>query len=271
MKYLKLIIIAALLIGVVCLLVILTTGGGEEQKAGVTSSTAKKLEAEIVELCQDGKWSQQGYKDLDNKINTYAKDKNIQPGEKNSLSLFLYTESCKSLFDSADSMFKQESYPEGKASSLESALEYLESLNAGSNSNLTQGKIMLHEYRIVFGYSNISSQAKYSNPLKAFGVTSAASLRQSLEGMKYYKSHFSNNTSIKARIERVIANLPTIKSEYYTNLEKCVEENYYKIRKDMPNWQAIEQVQKDYNRFKEISTNSSATSKLYDFINGNHD
>lgn len=270
MKYLKLSLIAALLIGAVCLLVFFTTGGGAEHQAGVSSSIAKKLEAEIVELCEDGKWSPQGYKDLANKINTYAKDKNIQPSEKNSLALYLYTASCKSVFNSADTMFKQESYPEGKVLSLETALEFLDGLQEGSNSNLTQGKDILREYKTLLGYSNLSSQAIYSNPLKAFGVSSAGAIRQSLEKMRYYKSHFSKNNSIKSRIENVISNLPRIESAYYENLEKCVEENYYKIREDMPRWQAIEQVQKDYNRFKEISSNSSATSKLYGFINGNH-
>lgn len=270
MKYLKLVFIAVILIGAVSLLVLFTQSGGEGTKAGVKSSCAKKFEREIIELCKDGKWTQQGYKNLDNKINTFAKDGNIQIGEKNSLCLFLYTESCKSLFESADKMFKLSTYPTGKVSSLESSLKFLESLKAGSNSNLTQGLSMFHEYRTLLACCSFSSNATYSNPLKAFNGGTAESIKGKIHGMKYYNSHFSNNPTIRAKIDNLASNLSRAESEYYMNLEKCVEANFYKIKNASSEWQALEQTDRDYERFKVISTNQTATSKLQKFLNGNH-
>ncbi len=271
MKYVKLLIIAVVLIGAVSLLLFITQGGGGGSKAGVTSSCAKKFETEINDLCKEGKWTIQAYKNLQNKINTFAKDGNLQPGEQNSLSLFLYTESCKSIFDRADKLFKQSSYPSDKVSSVESALKFLEGLKAGSNSNLTQGLNMLHEYKTVLACCSFGSGATYSNPLKAFNGGTAEAMKGRIQGMKYYKSHFSNNPTIRAKIDNLASNLTKAESEYYVNLEKCVEDHYYgQVKKGTPKWQALEQAQRDYDRFKSISTNSSATSKLFNFINGNH-
>lgn len=271
MKYIKLLIIAAVLVGAVALLLLITQGGNRSSKAGVTSSCAKKFETEINDLCKEGKWNQQGYKNLQNKINTFANDRNLQPGEKNSLSLYLYTESCKSIYERADKLFCQSSYPSEEVVSLESNLNFLEKLKGGSNSNLTQGLNMLHEYKIVMDCCSFSSNAKYSDPLKAFNAGTAEIMKGRIQGMKYYKSHFCKNPEIREKIENISSNLAKAESEYYVNLEKCVEEHYYsQIKKSLPKWQALEQAQKDYDRFKEISTNSFATTKLFNFINGNH-
>lgn len=277
MKYIKLLIIAALLVGAVSLLLLITQGGNSGSKAGVTSSCAKKFETEINDLCKviergkEWKWSQQAYKNLQNKINTFAKDGNLQPGEKNSLSLYLYTESCKAMFEYADKLFSQSSYPSDKVNSLESNLKFLESLKAGSNSNLTQGLNMLHEYRTVIACCSFSSNAKYSDPLKAFNAGTAETMKGRIQGMKYYKSHFCKNPEIRSKIENLSSNLTKAESEYYVNLERCVEEHYYSlVKKGIPKWQALDQAQKDYDRFKVISTNTSATSRLNNFINGNH-
>lgn len=270
MKYIKLLAIALVIIGAVSLLLYVTNSGGEGSKAGVQSSIAKKFETEIIDLCKDGKWNQQSYKNLESKINTFAKDGNLQIGEKNSLCLFLYTESCKSLFESADKMFKQTSYPANKITTLEASLKFLEGLKAGSNSNLTQGLSMFHEYKTLLACCSFSSNASYSNPLRAFNAGTAESMKGRIQNMKYYKSHFSNNPTIRAKIDNLASNLSRAESDYYMNLEKCIEANFYKIKNASSEWQALEQTDKDYERFKVISTNQTATSKLYNFLNGNH-
>ena len=270
MKYIKLLAIALVIIGAVTLLLFITNSGGKGSKAGVQSSIAKKFETEIIELCKDGKWDRLVYKNLENKINTFAKDGNLQIGEKNSLCLFLYTESCKSLFESADKMFKQSSYPAGQITTLEASLKFLEGLKAGSNSNLTQGLRMFHEYKTILACCSFSSKASYSNPLRAFSAGTAESMKGRIQNMKYYKSHFCNNPAIRAKIDNLASNLSRAESAYYMNLEKCVEANFYKIKNASSEWQALEQTDKDYERFKAISTNQTATSKLYNFLNGNH-
>ena len=271
MKYIKLIIIAAVLVGAVTLLLFITQGGGSGSKAGVTSSCAKKFETEINDLCKEGKWTVLAYKNLQNKINTFAKDGNLQPGEQNSLSLFLYTESCKSIFEKADKLVSQSSYPSDKVKSIEDDLNFLEGLKAGSNSNLTQGLNMLHEYKTVLACCSFSSNAKYSAPLKAFSAGTAETMKGRIQGLKYYKSHFHKNPDIRAKIENLASNLAKAESEYYVNLEKCVESHFYsQINNGVPKWQALNQAQQDYERFKEISTNSAATSRLFNFVNGNH-
>lgn len=270
MKYLKLLVLALVLIGVVSLLLFITNSGGEGSKAGVQSSIAKKFEAEIIDLCKEGKWNQQSYKNLESKINTFAKDGNLQIGEKNSLCLFLYTESCRSLFESADKMFKQTSYPANKITTLEVSLKFLEGLKTGSNSNLTQGLSMFHEYKTLLACCSFSSKATYSNPLRAFSAGTAESMKGRIQNMKFYKSHFCNNPTIRAKIDNLASNLSRAESDYYMNLEKCVEANFYKIKNSSSEWQALDQADKDYERFKAISTNQAATSKLYNFLNGNH-
>ena len=271
MKYVKLFIIAFVLIGAVWLLLLFTQDGGSGSKAGVKSDCAKKFETEINDLCKEGKWNEDGFRNLQNKINTFAKDGNLQMSEKNALSLFLYTESCRSVFERADKLFSRSSYSSGGIASLESDLNFLKDLKAGSNSNLTQGLNMLHEYRTVLGCCSFSSSARYSDPLRAFNAGLAGRMKGRVEQMKYYRSHFCKNPDIRAKIENLASNLSKAESAYYMNLERCVEEHYYsQIRKGVPEWQALEQTQKDYDRFKEISTNSAATSKLNDFINGNH-
>ena len=271
MKYIKLLIIAAVLIGAVALLLFITQGGSSGSKAGVTSSCAKKFETEINDLCKEGKWTVQAYKNLQNKINTFAKDGNLQPGEQNSLSLFLYTESCKSIFDRADKLFKQSYYPEDRVSSVKSALKFLEGLKAGSNSNLTQGLNMLYEYDIVKACCSFGSKASYSNPLKRFNGGKAESMKGRIQGLKYYKSHFCNNPTIREMVKNLASNLAKAEAEYYMNLEKCIEAHYHElVKNDTAKWKALKQVQKDQECFDSISTNASARDSLSKFINGNH-
>lgn len=271
MKYLKLLMIAAVLVGAVILLLFITQDGSSGSNAGVQSSCAKQIETEIINLCKEGKWNKRGYKNLTNKINTFTKDGNLESVEQNSLNLFLYTESCKSVFERADKFFSRKSYPSDKVKSIESDLGFLKELKAGSNSNLTQGLNMIQEYKTVLACCSFSSKATYSVPLKVFNSGMADIMKGRIQGMRYYKSHFSKNPEIRAKVENISSNLKQAESEYYVNLEKCVEEHYYtQIRNGMQKWQALLQTQKDYDRFKEISTNSDATSKLYNFIKGNH-
>lgn len=270
MKYIKLLSIAVFLIGAVALLIFFTQGENGGGNAGVTSSIAKQFEKEIVGLCKEGKWSQQGYQNLENKIRTFAKDGNIELGERDALCLYLYTASCEGLLAYADKLFQQSSYPPDKVTYVESAFQFLKSQNGGSNSNLTQGLNMIHEYKTVVSCSSISSEAHYSHPLQPFNGGAATAMAGRIKNLRYYKSHFSKNPTLRAKVENLASNLAQKEAEYYMNLEKCVETNYYRLKQSLSAWQALEQTQSDYERFKVISTNSSATSKLSNFINGNH-
>ena len=80
--------------------------------------------------------------------------------------------------------------------------------------------------------------------------------------MAYYKSHFSHNVEIKAKVDGLEAALRRAEREYYSNLEKCVERNYASTGD-------LATLLEDQMRFDEISTNDDAKERLNNFVTNN--
>ena len=94
--------------------------------------------------------------------------------------------------------------------------------------------------------------------------SSADGRKKRIMSMPYYKTHFSKNTSIRSKVERMGNDSQQSEQAYYANLERCIEA-HYRSSGD------ITILLEDQMRFNEISTNSSAKERLRQFIESNYE
>lgn len=264
-KYIYLLLLVAAIIGLV---VVLTKGSGPDPNRPAVpdfqSADAKEWAQKIDALCQDGKWSPEGYSDLSNGIHTdwaTSQGELISFDEESSLQNYLFAASCYALNTRIDKLFQQSSYPADQVKSAEDALAFLTGkIDAyGSNSNLTTAANILKEYKVLLGSLSFARSASYSRPLRAYNAPSADAARQAINALKYYSSHFSKNTSISQQVNNLAANRAQAESNYYSALERSIE-NHYRGSDDLAG------LLNDQMQFDEICTNSSAKSKLNTYI-----
>lgn len=265
MKIIKLLLLALVLIGGISGIVYLNSQTPTIEEPEYGNPQANEWKNKIKTLCKENAWTVSGYTSIESGIHTdrvTSKGELITIDEENSLQAFLFASSCNYLKESADKLFKQNSYPTDKLNKLESALELLRSKvpEFDANSNLTEASNMFNAYHQVMGMLSFGATASYSRPLKAYSGGSADGRKAKIQGLPYYKSHFSNNSSIRAKVERIDADMKRAEEQYYSNLEQLVEKHYKSTGR-------IEELLEDQIRFDEISTNSSAKSKLKNFIN----
>lgn len=270
MKIVKLLLLAIVLVGGIVALLWLKP----EPKKGVEgpevgSPQAKMWKGKIEELCQEGKWTVAGYKGIEGGIHSDRVNSDgelIRITEEQALVKYLFALSSSSLWENADKHFQQSAYSEKKIDGYREALEFLNGKvgEFGANSNLTNVSGLLSGYdRLKKGFG-FSGKATYSRPLKAFPSASVSSLENRIKGMKYWKSHYSHNTSLRKRLDNLEKDRKRAEREYYENLERLVEENY----QSMPR---IEVLLADQIRFNEISTNEEAKEKLDEFVKNTDD
>lgn len=265
-KLIKLLLLAAVVVGaVVGLMYIIAPDKQDEPEPDFQSAEANEWKSKINALCSDGKWNVDGYNSITTGIHTDWKTSQgdiISKDEETALQKYLFTASCNYLYKQVDGLFKQSSYPSNKVTSCENMLSFLNSKldEFGNNSNLTQASNILSEYHQLLGSLSFSGNASYSHPLRAFNAMSADAAKSRVKGLKYYGSHFSKNPSIKSQVENLASNRAKAESDYYSNLEKCVE-NHYKSTQDLG------VLLDDQIKFDQISTNSSAKSRLNSFVN----
>lgn len=265
-KLIKLLILAAVLIGaVIGLMYIIAPDNGGDEMPDVSSPNAKEWQEQINKLCEKGKWNAKGYNAIETGIHTDRVTSNgelISLDEENALQKYLFTASCNCLNKQVNELFKQTSYPVGNVKSSEDMLTFLNGKleNFGSNSNLTEASNIISEYHQLMGSLSFSGSASYSHPLRAFNAMSADAAQGRIKSLKYYSSHFSKNPTIKSQVSNLAANRAKAESDYYMNLEKAVE-NHYKSSQDLG------VLLDDQIRFDQISTNSSAKSRLNSFVN----
>lgn len=259
-------ILALLIIGAVVGLIFWMSPSKEtEEVPNFTSAQANEWKEQINKLCETGKWNIKGYNTIETGIHTDRVTSDgdlISLDEENALQKYLFTASCNSLNKQVNELFKQSSYP---ASSVKSSEDMLTFLNGkietfGINSNLTDASNILSEYHQLMGSLSFSSSASYSHPLRAFNAMSVDAAQSRIKSLKYYNSHFSKNPSIKNQVSNLAPNRAKAESDYYMNLEKAVE-NHYKSTKD------LEVLLEDQIRFNQITTNTSAKSRLSSFVN----
>lgn len=265
-KLIKLLILAAVLIGaVIGLMYFIAPSSGNDEVPDFTSAQANEWKEQIDKLCKKGNWNAKGYNAIETGIHTDRVTSDgdlISLDEENALHKYLFTASCNSLNKQVNELFKQTSYSPAKVKSSEDMLTFLNGKlgNFGSNSNLTEASNILSEYHQLMGAMSFSSSASYSHPLRAFNAMSADAAQNRIKSLKYYNSHFSKNPSIKNQVSNLASNRAKAESDYYMNLEKAVE-NHYKSSQDLG------VLLDDQIRFDQISSNSSAKSRLNSFVN----
>lgn len=265
-KLIKLLILAAVLIGaVIGLMYIIDPSNGGDEAPNFTSAQANEWKEQINKLCEKGKWNAKGYNAIETGIHTdrvTSDGELISLDEENALQKYLFTASCNSLNKQVNELFKQSSYPSNSVKSAEETLTFLNGklANFGSNSNLSEASNILSEYNQLMGSLSFSGSASYSHPLRAFNAMSPEAAQSRIKSLKYYNSHFSKNPTIKNQVSNLAANRAKAESDYYMNLEKAVE-NHYKSSQDLG------VLLDDQIRFDQISTNSSAKSRLNSFVN----
>lgn len=264
MKIIKLLLIAIVLICGISGVVYINSIDSTFDEPDFSSAQAKIWKDRIKVLCKDNAWTASGYSSIESGIHTdrvTSKGELISTDEENSLQAFLFASSCNYLKESTDNLFKQSSYQADKLKTLEEALEFLRGRAAefDANSNLTEASNMFNAYHQVMGMLSFGAAATYSRPLKAYSGGSADGRKTRIQGLPYYKSHFSHNTSIRAKVESIDADMKKAESQYYSNLEQLVEKHYKSTGR-------IEDLLEDQIRFEEISTNHSAEEALEMFI-----
>ena len=265
MKLIKLLLIALVLIGGISGIVYLNSQTPTIEEPEYGNPQANEWKNKIIALCKEDAWSVSGYTSIESGIHTdrvTSKGELVTTDEENSLQAFLFASSCNYLKESADKLFKQSSYPTDKLNKLEGALELLRGKVSefDTNSNLTEASNMFNAYHQVIGMLSFGATASYSRPLKAYSGGSADGRKARIQGIPYYKSHFSNNSSIRSKVESIDTDMKRAEEQYYSNLEQLVEKHYKSTGR-------IEELLEDQIRFDEISTNSSAKSKLKNFVN----
>lgn len=262
MKIIKLSVIAIALVGIVVGLFLWPGKEDSIAEPEYTSDRAKAIKEKIKNLCKEGQWSTKGYLGIESRIHTERGSGNIELQEANSLRMFLYSSSCIYVKDGVDKFFQQDAYPPIKMTHYEQALNYLQAKNSeqGGNSNLAEASKMFSAYRQLMASLSFGESASYSRPLKAYSGGKTGGRKASIQAMPYYKSHFSKNSSIRSKVASIDADMRAAEKNYYDSLEILVEKHYKSTGR-------MEDLLEDQIRFDEISTSSTAITRLNNFVN----
>lgn len=262
MKAIKLLLIAVALIGVICLLMKMWPDTDPKTAPVYTSQSSIEIKGMIDSLCTDGKWCVEGYKKIDSRIHMDNVQGVIDKQDAKSLSMYLFSSSCVYVKEGLDKLFQQDSYPSGKEAHYESALGLLRSKVAeqGENSNLDEASNLFSAYKRLMATLSFGKRAEYVKPFKAYLSGNADNIKSTILSMKYYKSHFCKNSSIRSKLNSVGTDMLRAEEKYYNDLEKLIEDHY----KSTGN---MEELMYDQVEFMKISTNDSANSRLNKFVN----
>lgn len=268
MKILKLALIALVIVGAIVALVWPKpdNSGDAAPEPEFASAQANAWKEKIKALCQEGKWTAAGYNTIETGIQTdYTASKGnlITKDEELALHRYLFASSCCYLKNGTDKLFKQNSYPQGTVSHYETALNLLRGKSAGqgNNSNLTDASNLFAAYHQLLDMLKKPSGVKvtYTRPLRAFSGDNSGQLKERIKKSTYYKSYFSHNLALRSKVENIGKSGMT-EQQYYQQLEQLIERHYRQTND-------IETLLEDQIRFDEISTNSSAKSRLNNFVN----
>lgn len=266
MKILKLGLIALVIIGAIVGLATINSGDEIDDGPTLTSAQANAWKERIKDLCKtEGKWTASGYNKIETGIHTdrvTSKGELLSMDEELALKRYLFATSCNYLKTGTDKLFKQKSYPQGRIDHYEAVLNMLrdKSVEQGDNSNLTDASNIFAAYKQLLDLLKPTSvKATYTHPLRAFSGDDNSQRNKRIQNSSYYKSHFSNNPSLRSKVES-IGNSGNSEQQYYDRLERLIEQHYR-------NTNDIETLLEDQIRFDEISTSSSAKARLNNFVN----
>ena len=260
MKVIKLFFIALVVIGAIIGLTLIIPESKPIEGPEVSSAAGESWKKKIDDLCKDSKWTIAGYAELDNGIQIDMRPNvgNLSIDEGRALQDYLYASSCLYVKDEVDKYFKQKSYTDNKITHFQSIVSKLKE-KGQANSNLAEASNMLNAYRQLMAALSPRSGVAYSHPLKAYSGNSGGSTRSRILSMPYYKSHFSNNQSIVAKVNALGESASNGEYQYYADLEQQIE-RHYNSTKD------YDRLLEDQISFNTISTNKDAISRLEAFI-----
>lgn len=263
MKIIKLLLLAFVILGGIAGLVYFGNSDETVSITGIKSVIGDKWKSKIDNLCKENAWTVTGYQSIGTGMGLDSIQQNLDPSEYTALKGYLFAKSCENIKEGTDKFFKQNSYSSVRLAYFENAISFLNANKKTPNSNLETASDMVTTYHQImksFGGSNVS--ASYSRPLRAYSGSSANDRKNRIMSMQYYKSHFSKNTSIRSKVERMGNDSQQSEQAYYDNLERCIEA-HYRSSGD------IAVLLEDQIRFNDISTNSSAKERLRQFIESN--
>lgn len=265
MKIIKLLILAIIIVGGIALIAYLNIPSSPLEEPEYGNPQATEWKNKIKELCKKDDWTVDGYTNIESGIHSdrvTSHGELITIDEENSLQAFLFASSCIYLKENADDLFQQSTYPNDRLSRLDAGVELLLGKvdKYEANSNLSEASKMSSAYHRLIGLLSFGAKARYFRPLEAYSGGSPEGRKSTIQSLPYYKSHFSNNTSIKERVDRLEADMIEAEEQYYSSLEQLVEEHFRTTKN-------IEELLEDQMVFEEISTNTTSKSKLKDFVN----
>lgn len=239
------IIIVGAVVGILYLPDLFNSNVPAEPKFESTQANAWK--ERIKELCVEGKWTVDGYKEIVEGIRSDRKMSNgtlISGVEEDALVEYLYSYSCSFINESLGKFFKQSSYSSSSVKSYDNAIVFLEeeAKEKGVDSNLQAASKLFGSYNRIMGLLSFNTDAKYyANKETAearfaeFKKPDAETLRSSVRNAYGFDSYFKHNSEIARRLNNLVADRARAEKEYYDNLcDKIINnhEDYLKFVKD---------------------------------------
>ena len=260
-KYIKLALLALILVGVVIGIFLIPR---EEPipDPDFTSYEANSWKEKIDELCQDDKWSPEGYEAIETGIhydNQLSDGELISDEEERILENYLYSMSVSYLWKAADEHFKLTSYEDSKVRTFIEAKTLMDkkAKQFDKNGNQKDFSDIVSAYKYIIGSMSFNTKPDYSNPLPEFSKETPEKIKNNITGSRFYKSHFSKNSMIKKKLDSFISEWNKAEQEFYKNLELAIEKQY-------PEFNAA--LLDDQIRFIEISKNDDAVQRLEKYV-----
>jgi len=228
----------------------------------LASYEANIWKEKIDKLCQDGKWSVDGYETIEEGIhydNEVSDGEVISDEEERILTTYLYSMTCNLLWTAADEHFKQPEYVDSKVRAFMDAKNLLDkkAREFDKNGNQKNFSDIVSAYRYIIGAISFNTKPKYSNPLPVFSNEDPEKVKNAILGSRFYKSHFSRNSKIKNRLSSFITDWNRAEQEFYMNLELAIETQYPEYNMSLLD---------DQIQFATISKNNDAIDRLEMYI-----
>lgn len=264
-KYIKLALIAIILVGGI-IAYFLVPHPESVYEPELYSSVATEWKEKIDQLCQNTNWSTEGYLEIENGIYYDWEVTNgevISDSELRILNEYLFSMSCSHLWGTADSHFKKNSYVDSMVKTFVTSRALLDSKakEFSKNGNHLNFSEIVRTYGYIMGALSFDTKPKYSKPFPVFSKESAEEIQGRILGLRFYKSHFSKNPTIKSKVESYITDWKEAEQEFYSNLEKEIEAHYLNLQE-----YELVSIMQDQIDFIEVSTNPQANQALEKFI-----
>ncbi len=234
----------------------------------ITITDGDELADAIEEITSNNNfWTQERYDTLRTKINSLCAAGVIESAEAPTENLYVLSVSC--LNNRVDEEFKKPRY--ANYSQLKSDLSFLKKDNAFLYDMGVTGEKpdhILEKLEDIFSnYDAVLSLSKSTfvqHPvfMRAYTMDYQPT-KNKIESNKYYTTYFSNNSEITGSVKEFPSRLTTSKKNYYTGLEKLIEE---KIVNDKMSETECYQVVADFQKMTKNNNQEATFEKLNQFV-----